>query len=136
MEFDTKIKLVVLDSLEAWQKLNVVAFLMSGIGGADGVLGKPYQDKDGVEYLSMSKQPVMIHTTANVEEIRDLMKKALTKEVVQAVYTRELFATMNDDDNRAAVARFGTDELDLVGLAVYGKKNHVDKLFKGLPLHK
>ena len=125
MNFDTKIKLAVLDSLELWQKMNVGAFLTSGIGGAGNVLGQPYLD---------ARQPVMIHAAPDAAELSALLRKALDKEVVLAVYTRDLFATNNDEDNRAAGARCKTSEL--VGLAAFGKKNQVDKLFKELPLHK
>jgi hypothetical protein len=36
MTFDTKIAIVVRDDLAVWQKLNVTAFLTSGIVGASG----------------------------------------------------------------------------------------------------
>ena len=34
MQFDTKVALVIRSDLEAWQKLNVAAFLSSGIAAA------------------------------------------------------------------------------------------------------
>ena len=34
-----------------------------------------------------------------------------------------------------AVRAVAADQMPLVGLAVYGPKNAVDKIFKGLPLH-
>jgi hypothetical protein len=38
--FDTKISIVVREDLATWQKLNVVAFLMSGVIGANaGLIG-------------------------------------------------------------------------------------------------
>ena len=52
-----------------------------------------------------------------------------------AIYTEELFNTYNDDDNRAKVAEFATNDLNLVGIGMIGKKNHVDRLTKGLNLH-
>jgi hypothetical protein len=55
--------------------------------------------------------------------------------MAQAVYIREMFATGNDRDNRAAVAAVPRDELDLVGLAVHGPRNAVDKVVKGARLH-
>lgn len=61
---------------------------------------------------------------------------ALSKEVVVVIYTEELFNTYNDDDNRAMVAKYKTGELNLVGIGIRGKKNHVDKLLKGFELHK
>lgn len=34
----------------------------------------------------------------------------------------ELFKTYNDEDNRTSVAQFGTDELNLVGIGIRGKR--------------
>jgi Uncharacterized protein conserved in bacteria len=46
--FDTKIAVVIRDDLAVWQKLNVVAFLTSGIVGAhEGLLGEAYEDAEG-----------------------------------------------------------------------------------------
>ena len=52
-----------------------------------------------------------------------------------AVYIEEMFKTGNDDDNRAAVLAADPDALPLVGVAVYGPKNALDKTLKGLRLH-
>lgn len=135
MEFDTKIKIVLRNDLEAWQELNITAFLMSGIAGTQNIIGQPYVDADGVEYLPMSQQPIMIHS-ASSEQMKDLLKKALTKDVVLTIFTEELFNTYNDVDNRDMVSRFKTEELNLVGIGIRGKKNHVDRLLKGFELHK
>lgn len=135
MEFDTKIKIVLRDDLELWQELNVTAFLMSGIAGTQNIIGQPYVDKDNVQYLPMSQQPIMIHS-ATGEQMKELLQKALNKEAVIAIYTEELFKTYNDEDNRAMVAQFTTQELNLVGIGIRGKKNHVDRLLKGFDLHK
>ena len=43
--FDTKIAIVVRDDLATWQKLNVTAFLTSGIVGASpDIIGEAYRD--------------------------------------------------------------------------------------------
>lgn len=134
MDFDTKIKIVLRNDLEMWQKLNVTAFLMSGIAGTQDIIGQPYQDNDQVQYLPMSRQPIMIHASSG-ERMSQLLQKALTKDVAIAIYTEELFKTYNDDDNRAMVAKFKTQELTLAGIGMRGKKNTVDKLLKGFDLH-
>jgi hypothetical protein len=51
------------------------------------------------------------------------------------VYTEEMFSTGNDEDNRAAVRAVEADDLNLVGLAVYGPRNAIDRTTKGLRLH-
>lgn len=134
MEFPNKIAVIIRNDLLTWQKLNVTAFLMSGISGAHSIIGDPYVDGDGVTYLPMSQQPVMIYSSDS-QELKKVLNKALTKEVKMTVYTEELFRTYNDEDNRAKVAEYKTDDLNLVGIGIIGKKNHVDRLTKGLKLH-
>ncbi len=134
MEFDNKIVVILRNDLLIWQKLNVTAFLMSGIGGTQDIIGEPYVDGDGIAYLPMSQQPIMIYSASN-QELKEILKKALTKEVKMAIYTEEIFKTYNDVDNRAKVAEYKTDDLNLVGIGMIGKKNHVNKLTKGLNLH-
>ena len=134
MEFVNKIVIIIRDDLLVWQKLNVTAFLMSGIGRTQNIIGEPYVDGDGVAYLPMSQQPIMIYSASD-QELNEVLKKALTKEVKMSIYTEEIFKTYNDTDNRAKVAEYKTDDLNLVGIGMIGKKNHVDRLTKGLKLH-
>jgi hypothetical protein len=61
VRFDTKIAVLLRDDLEVWQRLNVASFLVSGIGQrAPEVIGEPYADADGTEYLPMFRQPVLV----------------------------------------------------------------------------
>lgn len=77
MEFVNKIVIIIRDDLLVWQKLNVTAFLMSGIGGIQNIIGEPYADGDGVVYLPMSRQPIMIYS-ASSQDLKEILKKALT----------------------------------------------------------
>ncbi|MFF7856803.1 DUF2000 family protein [Streptomyces sp. NPDC007904] len=133
--FDTKIAVLLRDDLETWQRLNVTAFLVSGLGTQlPEVIGEPYEDADQVPYLPMFRQPVLVFEGAK-ETLAAAHAKALSRAVPRAVFTSDLFATGNDDDNRAAVRAVGTADLDLVGLAVYGPRNAVDKILKGARMH-
>lgn len=133
--FDTKVAVVLRDDLLPWQELNVTAFVMSGIATSEeGLVGEPYEDADGRVYLPMLRQPVLVHT-ASVEVLRRAHTKALERGIPLAIYTRELFSTGHDAANRAAVRVVGTDDLDLVGVALRGPRNVVDRLTKGARLH-
>ncbi|HEV8192628.1 MAG TPA: DUF2000 family protein, partial [Ktedonobacterales bacterium] len=49
--FDTKIAVIVRADLPIWQRLNMVAFLASGIATSEAdVVGEPYEDGSGVRY--------------------------------------------------------------------------------------
>jgi len=135
VEFDTKIAVVLRDDLAVWQKTNVTAFLVSGIAGTvPGIVGEPYRDASGNEYLPMFVQPVLVYE-ADADAIRRAYERALARDVTPAIYTHELFATGHDEANRAAVADVPADELDLVGLAFRAERRTVDKIVDRLRFH-
>ncbi|MFI1363193.1 DUF2000 family protein [Streptomyces griseochromogenes] len=135
IRFDTKIAVLLREDLEPWQRLNVTAFLVSGLGSqVPEVIGAPYEDADGVSYLPMFRQPVLVFEGTK-EILTAAHGRALTRALPCAVFTSDLFATGNDRDNRAAVRAVTTAGLDLVGLAVYGPRNGVDKVLKGARMH-
>ena len=61
IRFDTKVALVIRADLAVWQKLNVAAFLATGIAAAaPDALGEEYVDGAGRRYGRMLGQPMMI----------------------------------------------------------------------------
>ncbi|MFD5450794.1 DUF2000 family protein [Streptomyces sp. NPDC127100] len=135
VRFDTKIAVLLREDLETWQRLNVTAFLVSGLGTqVPEVIGEPYEDADGTAYLPMFRQPVLVFEGTK-ETLTQARTRALSRALPRAVFTSDLFGTGNDRDNRAAVRAVATAGLDLVGLAVYGPRNAVDKVLKGARMH-
>ena len=135
-DFDTKIAVVVRDDLAAWQRLNVTAFLMSGITARAGAeaIGEDYVDADDRRYLPLLVQPVLIFE-AGADRLRTLRERAERRGVPAAIYTAEMFTTGNDADNRAAVRAVATAELDLVGLGVRAGHRDVDAIMRGVARH-
>jgi hypothetical protein len=135
MRFDTKIAVIVRADLPVWQKLNMTAFLTSGIAATETeIVGEPYEDASDNTYLPMFRQPVLVFG-ATTEQLLNAYRRAQSRGVRLAIFTEELFATGNDDDNRAAVRAVSADDLKLVGLALHAARNAVDKIVKGLDLH-
>jgi hypothetical protein len=135
IRFETKIAVLLREDLAGWQLLNVTAFLSSAIAGAvDGVLGEPYVDASDVAYLPMFRQPVVV-LAGGKDVLAAAHARALDRGLPMSIFTADLFHTVNDRDNRAAVHAVATPDLDLVGLAVYGPRNAVDKVLKGARMH-
>lgn len=133
--FDTKIAILVRSDLAAWQKLNVTAFLASGIAAAaPEAIGEPYVDAAGRAYGRMFVQPVLVFrgTTA---DLQDAHRQALERDLTILPYVEAMFSTGHDAANRAVFAEEDPGALNLVGLAVRGPKKAVDKTVKGLRLH-
>lgn len=133
--FNTKIAIVVRDDLESWQKLNVTAFLTSGIVGAHSdLIGAPYEDADGQLYAPLMIQPMIILTT-DAAGLSKMHQRAFNRNVQMAIYIEEMFKTGHDAANRAAVQQFKTEDLNLVGMALREDKKIVDKITKGAKMH-
>lgn len=132
--FDTKIAVLLRDDLATWQRLNVTAFLVSGLA-SPSLLGEPYVDADDTRYLPMFGQPVLVFQ-GSAEVLAMAHQRALGRNMMMSIFTAELFTTGNDVDNRAAVRAVPRDKLDLVGLAFVGQRNAADKVLKGASLHR
>lgn len=135
MRFETKFAVIVRDDLPTWQKLNMTAFLVSGIAATDQEsIGEPYEDASGKSYLPMFGQPVLVFS-ASVAQIRTCYERAMARELRCAIFTDQLFSTGNDEDNRAAVRAVTSDDLALAGMALRASRKAVDAVTKGLSLH-
>jgi hypothetical protein len=135
MQFDTKIALVIRDDLQAWQKLNVAAFLAGGIAAAfPHCVGDPYQDASGNRYHALIGQPILIYGADRAALARAL-DRALARGVKAGIYTEDMFRTTHDAANREVVKVVQRNDLDLVGLAFRADRKVIDKVVDGLRFH-
>ena len=133
--FDTKIAIVLREDLAIWQKLNVTAFLVSGIVAQfPAVIGEPYRDAVGNLYNPMSIQPVIVLSTDQAG-LSAIHRRALERGVTTSLYIEEMFATGHDAANRAVFAEFGPDSAKVVGLALRADRKLADKITKGAKMH-
>jgi hypothetical protein len=129
--FDTKIAIVVREDLVTWQKLNVTAFLTSGIVGAnEGLLGEPYEDAAGNLYSPLVVQPIIV-LSANGDTLTTIHRRAMERRARLSLYIEDMFSTGHDAANRAAVKQYAPDAMNVVGLGLREDKKVVDKIIKG-----
>ena len=133
--FDTKIAIVLREDLATWQKLNVTAFLTSGIvGSSEGLWGERYEDAAGNTYNSLVVQP-MIVLSADTDAIQAIYRRAMERRVRLSLYIQDMFTTGHDAANRAAVRQYLPEAMNVVGLALRDDKKVVDKVTKGARMH-
>lgn len=133
--FTTKIAIVVRADLAVWQKLNVTAFLATGIAAAiPDCIGSPYVDGAGRTYTAMCGQPVLVFA-GDLPAMQKAHDRAVAQGLVIVPYVEAMFATGHDAANRAVFAEGDPAEQTWVGLAFQGDRKAVDKAVKGLTLH-
>ena len=133
--FTTKIAIVVREDLAQWQKLNVTAFLASGIAAAvPDCIGEAYVDGAGKRYAAMCGQPILVFA-GTLAALQKAHNRAADQDLAIVPYVEAMFATGHDAANRAVFAEGDVNAQNWVGLAVHGERKAVDKALKGLKLH-
>ncbi|MBN9019327.1 MAG: DUF2000 domain-containing protein [Rhizobiales bacterium] len=132
MIYATKTAIVLATDLPTWQKVNVAAFLAGGlVQSFPEMAGEPYADADGRAYTALIREPVFVFG-AEPDTMRRTYERAISRDLRFAIFTRPLFETTHDADNRAEVAATSAAALDLVGLGLHGERKIVDKVINGL----
>jgi hypothetical protein len=133
--FTTKIAIVVREDLATWQKLNVTAFLSSGIAAAvRESIGAPYRDSAGRAYTAMIGQPILVFAAVQAD-LQRAHRRACEAGLTIAPYVEAMFSTGHDAANRAVFAESEPAAQVWAGLALHGERKAVDKAVKGLKLH-
>ncbi|MFC3165227.1 DUF2000 family protein [Ciceribacter thiooxidans] len=133
--FDTKIVVVLREDLASWQKLNVTAFVTSGIVAQEAsIIGEPYRDAAGNVYNAMAGQPIVV-LSADASTLSTIHRRSLERGVTASLYIEEMFSTGHDAANRAVFAEFAPDNAKVVGIGLRAEKKLVDKITKGARLH-
>jgi len=133
--FETKVAILVHGDLAMWQKLNVTAFLATGIAAAaTEAMGKPYEDAAGRRHTALFGQPMTIFA-ADLPTLLRARRQAFDRALTCAAYIRAMFATGHDAANREAFLAEPADQPDLVGVALRGPRRDVDRAVKGAVLH-
>ena len=89
-----------MEYLATWQKLNVVAFLVSGVVGTKpGLVGEPYEDAAGNIYNPLMIQPIII-LSADGETLKAIYGRAMERRVRFSLYIEDMFTTGRDGQPR------------------------------------
>ena len=91
-DFATKVAVIVRNDLATWQRLNVTAFLISGITAHAGstAIGEHYLDADGRAYLPLLVQPVLVFA-ADRSKLHTVLERAQRRDIPLALYTADMF---------------------------------------------
>src|SRR5436190_14481168 len=99
MIYETKTALVIRRELALWQTANVAAFLAGGLAGTHPhIMGEPYSDGAARNYTALIREPVFVYG-GTLEELRRTHQRALSRDLVPAIYIEPMFTTTNDADN-------------------------------------
>ncbi|PZP43327.1 MAG: DUF2000 domain-containing protein, partial [Pseudopedobacter saltans] len=90
---------------------------------------------DGISFLPFIKNPTLVYKADSVKKLTRAFNRARDRDLAIGIYTRQLFDTRSGEENIVEIAKHKVDDLDLVGIIVYGENKKVDKALDGLKFH-
>lgn len=136
MTYDNKIAIAIRGDLKDWQKLNVVAFLASSVAiGQPETHGAPFVTKSQNAYLPFIKMPMLVYRAETGADLQRAFQRGKDRHLSVGVYTEPLFATKCEAENLVAMSSVNDDEMNLVGVVLYGEAKAVGKALDGLKFH-
>jgi hypothetical protein len=131
-----KIAIVIFNELASWQKLNITSFLASSVAIAfPQTHGEKLIDAQGNTYLPFLKYPILVYKADTQAQLKRAFERAKERELQVGIYVQELFATKNEMENLAVISQYNPEDLNLVGIIIYGDARKVDKALDKLKLH-
>ena len=137
---ETMVAVAVLNkgaAMEPWQEMNTVAHLNAAFGARVGKTDLFSQDtvasKDGQQIKLNVKNAIVIAIAQNSTEIFDLANASKKEGMEVEYFTREMLQTTNDKKIAEITATKNADEVEYLGVLVYGPKTEVYKLTESFP---
>lgn len=138
---ETMVTVVVLNkkaNLEKWQELNTIAHLNAAFGahvGRELFTKDMITSRDNQQIKLNIKNAIIVKTIDSVEKLRDLSIEAKKQKLEVTEFTREMLETTNDNKIIEITASKNFDEIEYLGILVYGAKANIEKLTADLILY-
>ena len=137
---ETMVAVAVLNkgaAMEPWQEMNTVAHLNAAFGARVGKADLFTQDtvtsKDGKQIKLNVKNAIVLAVAQSSAEIFDLANTAKKEGMEVEYFTREMLQTTNDKKIAEITATKNADEVEYLGVLVYGPKTEVYKMTETFP---
>ncbi|MFA6551190.1 MAG: DUF2000 family protein, partial [Patescibacteria group bacterium] len=125
--------------LKKWQEMNAVAHLNAAFGARKGkklFFQDTIATKDNKDIKLNIQHAIMIKEAKSNQELIELAQTAKEKELEVAEFTREMLETTDDKKVIKNTAAKNLDEVEYLGVLVYGKKSVVEAITTKFSLYK
>lgn len=101
----------------------------------EGIIGSTVVDGDGHKHEGITTTPIPI-LKGTAEAIKELRNTICTDypDLFLVDFSNVAQMTKNYDEYTDKIASFSPSDIQYLGIAIYGNKNHVNKLTGSLPL--
>lgn len=132
-DFSHRIIIVVRKDIEGWQAANTIAHIGAYFGNQlkdTFGTGEYFTTSDESKYPRNSQYPVIIKRANSSEQLRNLLEKVRASGLLYHAFIREMIDHTDDSDLQVALASKRDDEVELLGVGIFGGNEEVGALTK------
>jgi hypothetical protein len=137
-DFGKKMTIVLREDLGSWQLTNTIGHIAAYLGNKMREpfdTGESFVTKDGKKIPRNSQFP-SVALKATPQELKEISVKLETSGVLWVIYTPEMIEMINDDELSRAISQITCDELNILGIGLFGAKDKLKELTGSLKLWK
>lgn len=137
-DFSKRITIIVNKNLEEWQVLNTVAHISAYIGNKmkdKFDTGDYFETKNGCKLPRNSQFPIIV-LSAKSRDLRKLILNIRNSNLLHIGFIREMIETTNDEEISKILSNKLENEIEYLGIGVFGENNQINILTKKLSLWK
>ncbi len=137
-DFSRKMVIVVNKELPAWQVLNTIGHISAFLGNKmDGAFdtGESFDSKDGTSHPRNTQYPIIV-LSGKVGQLTDLAAKARTSGLLYHGFIREMIETTDDWKIEEILSKKNEEDVEYLGVGVFGTNEEVEALTKNYSLWK
>lgn len=136
-DFENRIAIVINKSLQNWQVLNAIAHISANYGhylGQKFCTGESFPTSDGLNVPRNTQYPIIIFEANPVALQIFALEVNDNKSIKPMYFIREMIETSNDIEIERIVATKRFEDIEFLGVGIFGENSVVKSLTKKFEL--
>lgn len=137
-DFTKKMTIVVREDVASWQLTNTVGHIAAYLGNKMSEpfdTGESFTSKDGKNFPRNSQYGIVV-LRASKDELKDLSGKLQNSGLSWIMYVQEMIDMIDDSELARALQAVSSEEMNLLGIGLFGPKDILKELTSVLKLWK
>lgn len=137
-DFSKKITIVVREDLASWQLTNTIGHIAAYLGNKMKEpfdTGESFVTKDSVN-IPRNSQFAIVVLKASVEELKKLNSQLPSSGLMWMVYVQEMIDMIDDEEIVKSLSQITSEDLNILGIGLFGSKDELKKITGNLKLWK
>ena len=135
-DFSKKMIIVLREDLASWQLTNTIGHIAAYLGNkmsAPFDTGEHFMSKDGINFPRNSQFPI-VTLRATKDELKGIAAKLPNSNLSWIVYVQEMIDMIDDEELAKALDAVSSDEMNILGIGMFGPKDELKELTSTLRL--